>query len=248
MPRRGAFPRLESWAVHLLTASGAAFALLATLAAMAGDWTATFAWLGAALFVDGIDGPLARQFRVEERVPWFDGAILDLVIDYATYVFIPALVLARADILPPPLAIPGAIAVAVVGAIYFADTRMKTADYGFRGFPAVWNAVVFVLMVFAPPPAFSAALIAAFLLLTFAPIEFIHPFRVRRVRPLTLAMTLAWAVFALLSVLAALQPPTIVLWGLGIASAYLALIGAFLQAVRGGRIRSSLRRKPRRQD
>ncbi|MCX5514831.1 phosphatidylcholine synthase [Kaistia algarum] len=239
MPKRRGWPRTESWAVHLLTASGAAFAVLATLSAFESNWTATFAWLGAALFVDGIDGPLARTFKVEERVPWFDGAILDLVIDYATYVFIPALMLARADIMPPLLAIPAAIAVAVIGAIYFADTRMKTVDFGFRGFPAVWNAVVFVLVAFALPPYAGAALIALFLVLTFTPVEFIHPFRVRQARPLTLTMTLAWAVFALLAVLADLKPSAAILWGLGISSAYLALIGAFLQAARLWRRRSA---------
>ncbi len=232
MPQRRGWPRTESWAVHLLTASGAAFALLATLSVFDSDWTAAFAWLGAALFVDGIDGPLARRFAVEERVPWFDGAILDLVIDYATYVFIPALILARADIMPPLLAVPAAVAVAIVGAIYFADTRMKTADYGFRGFPAVWNAVVFVLVVFGPPPVIGAALIALFLVLTFTPVEFIHPFRVRKARPLTMAVTFAWGLFALLSVVWHLDPPPIVLIGLALTSAYLASIGAFLQAAR----------------
>lgn len=232
MPQRQGWPRTESWAVHLLTASGAAFALLATLSAFAEDWTATFAWLGAALFVDGIDGPLARRFEVERKVPWFDGAILDLVIDYATYVFIPALILARTAIMPPVLAVPAAIAVAVIGAIYFADTRMKTADYGFRGFPAVWNAVVFVLVVFAPPPAIGALIIALFLVLTFMPVEFIHPFRVRKLRVLTITITAAWALFALLSVVWHLEPPAVVSAGLAVTSFYLAIIGAVLQAMR----------------
>lgn len=232
MSERRGWPRWEAWAVHALTASGAAFALLATLATMAGDWTAAFAWLGAALFVDGIDGPLARGLKVEEKVPWLDGAILDLVIDYATYVFIPALILARADLMPPELALPAAIAVAVVGAIYFGDRRMKTDDFGFRGFPAVWNAIVFVLVVFRPPPFFGAGLIVLMLLLTFSPVEFIHPIRVRRLRPLTIAVTLAWSVLSLLTVLAHLAPSKIVLIGLAATSIYLASIGAVLQVVR----------------
>lgn len=232
MGQRRGWPRTEAWGVHLLTASGAAFALLATLATLSGNWTATFAWLGAALFVDGIDGPLARKVDVEEKLPWLDGAILDLVIDYATYVFIPALILARADLMPPALALPAAVAVAVVGAIYFGDRRMKTADYGFRGFPAVWNAIVFVLVVFRPPPAAGAGLIALMILLTFSPVEFIHPIRVRKLRPVTLVMTLAWSVFSLLTVMADLQPSMPVLVGLAVTSIYLASIGAILQAVR----------------
>ena len=227
-----AWPRATSWSVHLLTASGAGFSLLAALAVSQGAYVETFLWLGAALLVDGIDGPLARIFQVEERVPWFDGAILDLVIDYSTYVFIPALILAQGDLLPPMLAIPMSVLVAVIGAIYFADTRMKTVDYGFRGFPAVWNMVVFVLMAFDPPPIFSAVLIAALAALTFAPVEFIHPFRVKRLRWLTLCMTFVWAVFALLVVAVELRPNQFVLVGLGISTVYLTVIGAVLQATR----------------
>lgn len=222
----------KSWAVHLLTASGAGFALLAALAVMRGAWTEGFVWLGAALFVDGIDGPLARTVKVADLVPWFDGAILDLVIDYTTYVFIPALILARSDLLPPSLAAPMAVMVSIIGALYFADTRMKTREYGFRGFPAVWNTVVFVLMVFAPPQYVSAAVILAFALLSFAPVEFIHPVRVEKLRPVTLGVTLAWALFALFAVIASLRPGSFVLVGLGVTTVYLTLIGAALQLQR----------------
>lgn len=227
-----AWPRTSSWFVHMLTTSGAAFSLLAAIAAAQNAFVETFLWLGAALFVDGIDGPLARFVRVEERVPWFDGAILDLVIDYSTYVFIPALILARSDIMPAGLAIPGAVLVVVVGAIYFADTRMKTADYGFRGFPAVWNMVVFVLIAFRLPPVAAAVIILSFAALTFAPVEFVHPFRVKRLRPLTLAVTFAWAAFSILTVIAGLAPGGLVLAGLGATTVYLTVIGAVLQATR----------------
>lgn len=240
MPIRGqdaigvirAWPRASSWFVHLLTTSGAVFSLLAAIAAAHGAFVETFLWLGAALFVDGIDGPLARLVRVDERVPWFDGAILDLVIDYSTYVFIPALVLARSDILPPGFAVPGAVLVVAVGAIYFADTRMKTAEYGFRGFPAVWNMVVFVLMAFPLPGVVAAAIVASCAALTFAPVEFVHPFRVRRWRPLTLAVTFAWAAFSILTVVAGFAPGGPVLAGLGVTTVYLGVIGAVLQATR----------------
>ena len=232
MQQGSLMPKTKTWAVHLLTASGAGFALLAALAVMRSAWVETFIWLGAALVVDGIDGPLARNVRVGERVPWFDGAILDMVIDYTTYVFIPAMILAHAGLMPQALATPAAILVAVIGALYFADTRMKTREYGFRGFPAVWNMVVFVLMVFAPPPAVSVVVIVALALLTFAPVEFVHPVRVRRLRPLTLLMTLGWAIFSLLAVIAELRPNQLVLAGLGLTTIYLTFVGAALQATR----------------
>ncbi len=226
------WPRTSSWIVHTLTASGAAFSLLAAIAAGRGDFTETFLWLGAALFVDGIDGPLARLVRVDERVPWFDGAILDLVIDYSTYVFIPALILARSSILPPALAVPGAVLVVIVGAFYFADTRMKTADYGFRGFPAVWNMAVFALIAFALPQAVAAVVVVALAVLTFAPVEFVHPFRVKRLRPLTLAVTLVWSLCSILTLLGDFAPGRLVLAGLGATTFYLAVIGGVMQATR----------------
>src|SRR5690606_11654230 len=95
---------LDVWAVHLLTASGAALALGAALAAAEDNWPLAFALLGVALVVDGVDGPFARYRKVSDRVPWFDGALLDFVIDYATYVLVPAIIMVRSGLLSEPLA------------------------------------------------------------------------------------------------------------------------------------------------
>jgi len=129
----------DVWAVHLLTASGAALALGAALAAAHDQWPIAFFWLGIALIVDGIDGPLARRSDVIGRVPWFDGAMLDFVVDYATYVLVPAIILVRSDIVSPPYALIAGIVVVVVGALYFADTRMKTPHAAFRGRPHLYR-------------------------------------------------------------------------------------------------------------
>lgn len=223
---------LVAWAVHLLTASGAALALVAALAAAKGEWQLVFGLLGLAFIVDGIDGPLARAFGIKSSLPWFDGAALDFVVDYSAYVFVPALVVANAGLLPQPFAAVGGVAIAVAGALYFADTRMKTADNGFRGFPAVWNAVVYLLMIFQPPPLLTAAIIAALAALTFAPVEFIHPVRVVRLRTLTLAVTVVWGVLAIVALLENLDPGPLVKVALAAASIYLAAIGMVLQAMR----------------
>src|SRR5689334_8819903 len=138
-------PKLVAWAVHLLTASGAALAFLAAIAAARGAWTTVFLCLGIALVVDGLDGPLARRIHVKERIPWFDGAALDFVVDYATYVFVPAVVLAAGGLIAEPFATIAGVVVAVIGALYFADKRMKTPEQAFRGFPAVWNVLIYLL-------------------------------------------------------------------------------------------------------
>ncbi len=152
----------DVWAVHLLTASGAALALAASLAAADNQWQLAFLCWVIALIVDGLDGPLARRRQVIERVPWFDGAMLDFVIDYATYVLVPAIILVRCDLLSQPYGLIAGLVVAVVGAMYFADTRMKTPDAAFRGFPAVWNVVVFQLMIYQWPQWITLLILAVF--------------------------------------------------------------------------------------
>jgi phosphatidylcholine synthase len=221
--------KFGAFAVHLLTASGAALALAAALGAARGEWRFVFACLGIALLVDAIDGPLARRFAVADRVPWFDGSALDFVVDYSTYVFVPALVLASAPLLSPPFDLIAGMVVAVVGALYFADRRMKTAGNAFRGFPAIWNGLIFVLMVFAPPQWLTLLVIAICAVGTFAPVEFVHPVRVVALRPLTLAVTAIWSVLAVVALVDNLDPGIPIKIALGIATLYLTMIGAILQ-------------------
>jgi phosphatidylcholine synthase len=232
--RRGAWlpgimGKAGAFAIHLLTASGAGLALAAALGAARGDWRFVFACLGAALIVDAIDGPLARRFDIANRIPWFDGAALDFVVDYSTYVFVPALVLASSPLLSGPFDLIAGVVVAVVGALYFADRRMKTEDNAFRGFPAVWNGLIFVLIVVALPEWATLAIIAACAALTFAPIEFVHPVRVAALRPLTLAMTAAWSLLAIVALVENLDPALPVKLALGLTTLYLTGIGAILQ-------------------
>ncbi len=221
--------KVGAFAVHLLTASGAALALAAALGAARGEWQLVFLCLGVALIVDALDGPLARRLEVKSCLPWFDGAALDFVVDYSSYVFVPAFVLATSTLISRPLDLVAGVVVAAVGALYFADRRMKTEDQAFRGFPAVWNGLVFVLIVFAPPEWLTLAVIALCAILTFAPVEFIHPVRVVTLRPLTLAVTALWSVLAIIALVDDLDPGLPVKIGLGLATLYLAGIGAVLQ-------------------
>ena len=223
---------LGVWAVHLLTASGAGFALVAAVAAADGAWQMVFLFLGLAMIVDGIDGPIARRLDVKKRLPWFDGATLDLVVDFTTYVLVPALVLALSDLVQQPFATGAGIVVAVVGALYFADTRMKTAEQAFRGFPAVWNAVVYQLMIYKFPEAVTLAIIVAFAVLTFLPVEFVHPMRVRRLRLITSSMAVIWGLLAIAALVENLNPDPVVLTLFSIVNLYFAFIGVFLQVTR----------------
>jgi phosphatidylcholine synthase len=222
----------KAWAVHLLTASGAALALFAALAVSLHEWPAAFGLLGLALIVDAVDGPLARLLDVGDRLPWINGVVLDLVVDYTTYVFVPALVLIEGPLLSPPYGAIAGVGVALVGALYFADARMKTKASAFRGFPAVWNAVVFQLMIYKLPQPVTLLILALLALLTFMPVEFVHPVRVKRWRPLTLALTVVWAALALAAVVADLGPPLPVTLAFALVNLYFALVGVVQQVTR----------------
>jgi phosphatidylcholine synthase len=215
----------RAFAVHVLTASGAALALAALFYAAHSRWTAMFVCLGVALIVDGIDGPLARRFKVAEVLPRWSGDMLDLVVDFVTYVFVPAFAIAAGDLMPPSLALPAGLVIVVTGAIYFADREMKTADNYFRGFPTLWNAVAFYLFVLKLAPWLAAAIVALCAVMTFVPIKFVHPVRVVRLRALTIAALALWSILALVALARDLAPGPWVAGGLLLVALYLIGVG-----------------------
>jgi len=173
-----------------------------------------FFCLGMALIIDGIDGPLAREFKVAEALPRWSGETLDLIVDFTTYVFVPAYAIAASGQLPNALAIPAGIVVVISGALYFADRQMKTADNYFRGFPALWNLAAFYLYLLEPPPWLAVAAVVVLAALSFAPIKFVHPLRVRYMRVINIALLVVWAVLAALAIISNLNPGPYVIWPL----------------------------------
>jgi phosphatidylcholine synthase len=195
-----------AFAVHVFTACGAGCALLALIAAVRADWPQMFVWLGIALVIDGIDGTFARRLHVAELLPRWSGDVLDLVVDILNYVFVPAYALAASGLLPDALAVPLGILIVVTGSLYFADRLMKTSDYYFRGFPALWNVAAFYLFLLKPAPWLAAAAIAVLTALTFVPFHVVHPFRIAHLRALTATALIAWALLAVYAVAKNLAP------------------------------------------
>jgi phosphatidylcholine synthase len=175
--------------------------------------------------VDAIDGPLARGLNVREVLPRWSGDTLDLVVDYTTYVFVPAYAVTSSHLMPDGLAIVAGIAIAITGTLYFADRNMKTADNFFRGFPAVWNLVTFYLLLLRPAPAIAAAAVTLLAVLTFVPICFVHPFRVRRLRTVTVALLTLWAALALAAVRQGLAPESWITAALCLIAIYFLVLG-----------------------
>src|SRR5450631_2227442 len=221
------FEIVRAFAVHVFTACGAALALLALIFATGGQWAAMFFCLGAALVVDGVDGPLAREFKVAEVLPRWSGDTLDLIVDFTTYVFVPAYAIAASGLLPQVLAIPSGVVVVITGALYFADRQMKTPDNYFRGFPALWNLGAFYLLLLRPAPAAAAAVVAALAVLTFVPFPFIHPLRVRRYRAFNIAVLAVWAALAAAAIALDLSPPGWVTVALCVIAVYVVCAGYF---------------------
>lgn len=219
--------------VHLLTATGAVFAMLAMLAAVEEEWAMMFVWLVVAFFVDGIDGPLARRYDTKTNAPIFDGVLLDLIIDYLTYVFVPAYALFKSGLLPGWTGWIAIIVITFTSAMYFADSRMKTKDYSFSGFPGCWNMLVLVLFALQPNFWVILALVAILAVAMFFPIRFVHPVRTKRWRNVTLPMALAWTFFAGWAAWVNFDAESWAHYGLMVTSVYLLCAGAAQQIIYG---------------
>jgi phosphatidylcholine synthase len=183
-----------AWLAHLYTASGAVFAFLAARAAINFDYPAAFFWLGVQVVVDATDGALARALRVSERLPWFNGAKLDDIIDYLTYVFVPALVVWRALLVPDEWTVVVTAAMLLSSAYGFNRDDAKTGDHFFTGFPSYWNIVVFYLLVLRLSPEVNAAILVGFAVMVFVPIRYVYPSRTPVLRWPTNVLGAIWGV------------------------------------------------------
>ncbi len=198
-----------AWAVHLYTALGAVAGLLALNYIAHDEFRAAFIVMAVAVAIDSSDGPLARKVRIRERIPMLDGALLDNVVDYLTYVAAPVFLMLRAGIVPRGA---GGLALAaflmVASAYGFCRTDAKTEDNYFRGFPSYWNLVALYLFCLGFQPFVNAAVLAMLGVMVFVPIKYIYPNRTELMRPLTLTLAVIWAVatVAMLPMLPAHNP------------------------------------------
>ena len=185
------------WLAHLYTASGAVLAFLAAADIYEHDYRTAFFWLYLQVAIDTTDGLFARAVRVSERTPWFNGAKLDDIVDYLCYVFVPALFVWRALLVPDGLTVPVAAAMLLSSAYGFNRDDAKTADYFFTGFPSYWNIVVFYLFVARWPPAVNAAILLGLAVLVFVPIRYLYPSRGAAFQALTNVLGAIWGVLML---------------------------------------------------
>jgi len=219
--------RLAGMAVHVYTASGSVLALLIVLAAFDGE-VVTALWIGlAALVVDGTDGMLARSARVKETIPWFDGARLDDIVDYLTYVFAPVVLLWTTDALPGGAFGWVVAALPLLASSYqFCRVDAKTEDHTFLGFPSYWNVIAFYAIVLELSPATVATILVVCSVLVFVPVRYLYPSRTQALRTLSLVLTAVWVgTYALLLVQFPDVHPAVVAASLAYVVYYLAVSG-----------------------
>jgi len=133
---------------------------------------------------------------------------------------VPVVALWRSDLMPTEASFWIGLVVTIASALYFADTRMKTDDLWFRGFPATWNILVLYLFVLRLPWVVSAAILLGAAAIMFTPIVFVHPLRVVKLRRPTIAMSIAWFALAAIAIAEDLSPSGWVVWGLIATGAY----------------------------
>jgi phosphatidylcholine synthase len=200
-----------AWGVHLFTATGAVAGLLALDRIATNDFRAAFAWMAIAIIIDSADGTLARLVKVHERIPIFDGALLDNIVDYLNYVAVPLFLMLRAGLLPRSATGFFTASLAILASAYgFSRADAKTRDHYFRGFPSYWNLVALYLFCLGYTQLVNAYITIALAVMVFVPVKYIYPSRTVAMRRLTLALAALWAP-ATLALIPALPTPNPIL-------------------------------------
>ena len=187
-----------SYAVHLFTVSGVFFSFLALIASLDRNVPLVFFYLAIALFIDGVDGSLARKVDVKKYTPNINGENLDNIIDYLNYVFVPAFVIFWLDFVPEGIGLLSSATILIVSCYTFANNSIKTSDYYFSGFPALWNVVILYFYILDTDPFTNLLVILALSFLTFIPLKYSHPFRVKEYRKSTLSILMIWMITTVL--------------------------------------------------
>ncbi|MBX2997311.1 MAG: CDP-alcohol phosphatidyltransferase family protein [Caldilineaceae bacterium] len=197
---------LLAWSVHFITASGIVWGLLALIAAVERQWVMVFVWMAASLVVDSIDGTLARLVQVKRVLPGFDGALLDNIADYVTYVVVPAFFFYVSDLLPPLFSLPAVALILLVSGYQFCQGDAKTEDHYFKGFPSYWNILAFYLFILALNPWINLSVIILCCVLIFVPVKYIYPSRAPQYQYLTLTLAALWGVICTIILMQFPQP------------------------------------------
>ncbi|WP_239519564.1 CDP-alcohol phosphatidyltransferase family protein [Arcanobacterium phocisimile] len=217
---------MTAWAIHAFTMTGVIWVILATRALMVSDYKMMWLWLGVALIVDAADGPMARKVKITEVIPWFSGVMMDNIVDYMSWTMVPVIFMAQ--VLPfggEILSIIAAAMAAMSSMFCYANTRMKSSDWYFVGFPAAWNVVSVILWLFGTNAIFNWIVVLVFSLLALIPWKWVHPFRVKHLRVLNAVAAIVWVASTAVWVGFYPQAPWLVVIPWWIAGLWLMVVG-----------------------
>ena len=211
-PRPQVWRKIAAYAVHTFTATGAVWGFLTLLAIFRHDWREMIVWMIVAMFVDGFDGMLARWADVKTHAGGVDGALMDNIIDYLTYVVGPALFLVEAEVLPQGTRLLGACLILLTSAYQFSQTDAKTADHHFKGFHSYWNVMALYMLLMNLPQWVNFGFLMLFNVMVFIPIKYIYPSRNSYLRGLTLVLTYLYGAVGVCGLLRYPNSPDWLVW------------------------------------
>jgi phosphatidylcholine synthase len=206
------FRVLAAWGVHLFTATGAIWGLLAILAIFEEDYRMMIVWMIVAMLVDGFDGALARWADVKKYANGVDGALLDNILDYLNYVLVPVIFIVKTDFLPAPVQFFTACLILLTSAYQFTQTDAKTDDHHFKGFPSYWNVAALYMLLMNLPPWVNFGFLMLFNIMVFIPVKYIYPSRNSYLRQLTLVLTYLYGAIGIWGLLQYPNQPGWVVW------------------------------------
>jgi len=204
--------KMFAWSIHLLTATGAIWALLTILAIEQGAWHWAFLWIVLAVIIDAVDGGLARLFQASSVLPDFDGALLDNIVDYLNYVFVPAYLLYTTGLLPESVAFLGALIILLTSGYQFCQSEAKTEDHHFKGFPSYWNILALYVLLLNLNPWLNFVAVVMFGILVFVPILYVYPTRTTQYLRLTMTLTILWGIISAVVLFQYPQPQPWMVW------------------------------------
>jgi phosphatidylcholine synthase len=169
---------IAAWSVHLFTASAAFFGVFTLAKIYQHDYISALWLMALTVFIDAIDGTLARFAHVKIVLPKIDGALLDNIVDYLNYVIAPCFfLLVKPGMLPEEYSAFIIAAITITSAYQFCQDDAKTPDHFFKGFPCYWNIAVFYMFIFSTSMVFNAVLLIIFCFLIFVPVKYVYPSR-----------------------------------------------------------------------
>jgi phosphatidylcholine synthase len=210
--------------VHAYTATGALLAWLALRSAWDHDPRTALLWLCVAVFVDATDGFAARAFDVRRYAAWIDGARLDDIVDFLTFVFVPMAILWEQQLLAGWSGLFAVAAVLVSSGLGFSNLHAKTLDYFFTGWPSYWNLIAVYALAWRWSQATTTVVLVVLAVLVFVPLKYVYPSRTETMMRPTLLLGAIWAVQMLLTIWWLPDVPAWLLWsGLGYPIYYFGL-------------------------